>query len=96
MKPRPGIVVGLAGWLLAVSASAQVERIWLTHKTSDPNKIVVNWETAEPGNSVVRFGLSQNYTESVAACCRKWAQLVGPRDGLRRAVAAIEDRVTRA
>ena len=31
-----------------------------------PSKIVVNWETAKPGNSVVRFGLSQDYTETVA------------------------------
>jgi UDP:flavonoid glycosyltransferase YjiC (YdhE family) len=35
-------------------------------------------------------------SESVAACCRKLAQMLEPRDGLRRAVAAIEDRVTRA
>lgn len=65
MKLRPGIVVGLAGWLLAASASAQVERIWLTHRTSDPSKIVVNWETTEPGNSVVRFGPSQDCTKTV-------------------------------
>ncbi|NLS97557.1 MAG: glycosyltransferase [Planctomycetaceae bacterium] len=35
-------------------------------------------------------------SEPVAACCRKLAQVLEPRDGLRRAVAAIEDRVTRA
>jgi hypothetical protein len=66
MKPHYGVAFGLAGWLVAASASAQVERIWLTHKTSDPSRIVVNWETEKPGNSVVRFGLSQDYTETAA------------------------------
>lgn len=47
-------------------ASAEITRIWLTHRTTDPGKIVVNWETAKPGNSVVRYGLSQEYTETVA------------------------------
>jgi len=46
--------------------SAEITRIWLTHKASEPSRIVVNWETAKPGNSVVRFGLSQDYTETVA------------------------------
>lgn len=48
------------------TASAEITRIWLTHKTSDPSRIVVNWETAKPGDSVVRYGLSQDYTETVA------------------------------
>lgn len=48
------------------TATAQVQRIWLTHRTNDPSKIVVNWETKEPGNSFVRYGLSQTYTSSVA------------------------------
>jgi hypothetical protein len=44
-------------------ASAEITRVWLTHRTTDPSKIVVNWETAAPGNSVVRYGLNQNYRE---------------------------------
>ena len=40
--------------LLASSAHAQVQRIWLPHRTHDPNKIVVNWTTEEPRSSVVR------------------------------------------
>lgn len=48
------------------TTSAEITRIWLTHKASDPRRIVVNWETAEPANSVVRFGLSQDCTETVA------------------------------
>ena len=39
-------------------ASAEITRVWLTHRTTDPSKIVVNWETAAPGNSVVRYGLN--------------------------------------
>ena len=66
MKPHHRVAVSLACWLLAASASGQVNRIWLTHKNNDPGRIVVNWETARPGNSVVRFGLSQDYTETVA------------------------------
>jgi hypothetical protein len=52
--------------LLGSTTNARIERIWLTHRTNDPGKIVVNWETKEPDNSFVRHGLSQNYTESVA------------------------------
>jgi hypothetical protein len=37
-------------------AGAEITRIWLTHRTSDPSKIVVNWETDQPGNSFVRYG----------------------------------------
>jgi hypothetical protein len=42
--------------VFTVVASAQVQRIWLTHRSPDPNSIVVNWETAQPGNSIVRYG----------------------------------------
>jgi hypothetical protein len=47
------------GWAIGVSAAAADEpaitRIWLTHRAPDPTKIVVNWETDEPGNSSVTF-----------------------------------------
>ncbi len=36
--------------------SAQVERVWLTHRSSQPGSVVVNWETAQPGNSIIRYG----------------------------------------
>jgi hypothetical protein len=41
-----------------VVARGQIERIWLTHRTSDPSRLVVNWETAVPGDSVVHFGVT--------------------------------------
>jgi len=40
-------------------ASGQITRIWLTHRTNDPSKLVVNWETSRPGDSVVEYGLTQ-------------------------------------
>jgi hypothetical protein len=46
-------------------AAAEIERIWLTHKTKDPSKIVVNWMSDEPGDSVVRYGISKDSHETV-------------------------------
>lgn len=48
-----------------LASAGEITRIWLTHKTNDPNKIVVNWMTDEPGDSVVRFGLTPEYGETV-------------------------------
>jgi hypothetical protein len=49
-------------------AEAEITRIWLTHRTNDPSKVVVNWETVEPGNSVVRYAASSpdDYGSSLA------------------------------
>ena len=46
-------------------ALGQVERMWLTHRSNDPSKIVVNWTTGQPGDSVVRYGLSEQYDQEV-------------------------------
>jgi hypothetical protein len=35
--------------------------VWLTHKSNDSNRVVVSWETAEPGDSIVRYGLTEKY-----------------------------------
>ncbi len=40
---------------------AAIERVWLTQRSNEPTGIVVNWETSEAGNSVVRYGLSEQY-----------------------------------
>src|SRR4051812_31262697 len=43
--------------LLPLSVMAEeISRIWLTHQTNDPSKLVVNWHTAEAGDSTVEFG----------------------------------------
>jgi len=55
----------LAAFLSHTVSAADITRIWLTHKSNDPSKIVVNWLSAEPGDSVVHFGLSADYGETV-------------------------------
>jgi hypothetical protein len=62
MRFRFSIVVGFR---VHCPASAQVERIWLTHRTNDPSKLVVNWTTKLPGDSKVRFGLTREYEREV-------------------------------
>lgn len=49
-------------------SQAEITRLWLSHRTNDPSKIVVNWESSQPGNSVVRFaaGLQPLQTIEVA------------------------------
>jgi hypothetical protein len=48
-------------WLVTAPCHAQVERIWLTHQSTDPSHLVVNWETAKPTSSVVNYGRSAKY-----------------------------------
>ena len=51
--------------LLAFATSAfaaPIERVWLTHATNDPSKIVINWETERPAHSSVEFGTSENFS----------------------------------
>lgn len=62
MKSLLLVAIGL---LMPVSSRAGVERIWLTHQSPDPSKIVVSWETTDPGDSVVEFGTSPGLGESV-------------------------------
>lgn len=57
------VVAGLC--LFANAATAQVERIWLTHRSQDPSRIVVSWTTVQPGDSVVEFGLTEQYGRTV-------------------------------
>jgi hypothetical protein len=46
---------------IAPTLHAQVERIWLTHQSSESSRLVVNWETTKATNSVVNYGLSAKY-----------------------------------
>jgi hypothetical protein len=50
----------------AQSARAEITRVWLSHRTSDPSKLVVNWESAQPGDSVVRFAADEKPFEEVS------------------------------
>lgn len=51
----------------ATASRAQVERIWLTHQSTDPSRIVINWETTKPTNSVVSHGLTAKYDRVATA-----------------------------
>ena len=51
--------------LPCTSAFGQVERIWLTHQSNDPSKLVVNWMTKEPGSSMVQYGKTDQYAQEV-------------------------------
>ncbi|MEA3210257.1 MAG: hypothetical protein QOE70_3314 [Chthoniobacter sp.] len=59
-----------------LAAGAEIERIWLTHQTHDPGRLVVNWETDEPGDSAVEFGMAATLGERVAreesVTCTTW------------------------
>jgi len=50
---------------LASTASAQVERIWLTHRSATPSHLVVSWETKQPGDSLVEYGTTAKLGETV-------------------------------
>lgn len=56
-------------YLLAATATtaAPIERIWLTHATNAPSKIVINWETDTPANSMVEYGSAPNELINSAA-----------------------------
>jgi len=64
MIRRLMIIVGLLQ-LGGSAARAQVERVWLTHRTNDPSRLVVNWTTKEPGDSMVRYGRTSEYAQMV-------------------------------
>jgi hypothetical protein len=51
----------------SLASAAPIERVWLTHQSNDPSKIVINWETAQPSNSVVEFGNDKALGQRVAS-----------------------------
>lgn len=55
--------------LLSVSTAfaAPIERIWLTHATNDPGKVVINWETDQPADSVVEYGPSESLGQKIVS-----------------------------
>lgn len=54
-------------FLTTMATEAQVQRVWLTHQSTDPSRIVVNWETATPTSSVVNYGLTARYDRVATA-----------------------------
>lgn len=65
LKPLWMLTLFLFVLLPPAAMAEEITRIWLTHKTNDPGRIVVNWMTDEPGNSIVRFGLTKEYDHDV-------------------------------
>ncbi|MCX7045220.1 MAG: metallophosphoesterase [Candidatus Sumerlaeota bacterium] len=62
-------LMALLAWMAvfqsgATRCEAQIERVWLSHRSNDPSRMVVNWETATSGASAVRYGLGASYGES--------------------------------
>lgn len=58
--------LGFLSLALSVSVfAAPIERTWLTHASNQPDRIVVNWETATPGPSVVEYGLTEALGQQV-------------------------------
>jgi hypothetical protein len=54
--------------LIATTAfAAPIERLWLTHATNDPSRIVINWETDTPADSVVEYGTSPALTRRLSS-----------------------------
>lgn len=49
-----GLIVGTCG--LALAVQAQVEAVWLTHRSATPERTVVNWASVQPGPSRVFYG----------------------------------------
>ena len=63
---RFSLLIGAAVVLvLPGRVGAQVERVWLTHRTTDASKLTVNWTTKAPGDSKVRFGPTKEYDGEV-------------------------------
>ncbi|WP_298861228.1 FN3 domain-containing metallophosphoesterase family protein [uncultured Gimesia sp.] len=48
-----------------IVSAEEIQQIWLTHKSHEPDQIVVNWLSKEPGDSVVRFGLSRENMKTI-------------------------------
>ena len=58
------LIVCLA--LIATNAKEpSIDQIWLGHRSHDPGKLVVNWISKEPGESIVRFGRTDEYGQEV-------------------------------
>lgn len=62
---KTGLLAATTLTLIAFTAAAKVERVWMTHQSPDHSKIVLSWETTNPGDSVVEFGTSPQLGETV-------------------------------
>lgn len=56
---------------LTLTAHAQVEAVWLTHRSASPSKTMVSWKSVHPGPSHVTYGAD--------ASCEQTATVAGER-----------------
>ena len=61
---RTVLVAGVTGVLL--TAHAQVEAVWLTHRSATPEKTVVNWKSVQAGPSRVMYGADEACGKTVS------------------------------
>jgi hypothetical protein len=66
MKRTTQLTLACMALLGCPANAASIERIWLSHAAENPSRLMVNWETAQPGNSVVEFGADATYGQRVA------------------------------
>lgn len=59
------LIVVLGLWLPLQAEAGEISRVWFSHRTNDTGHLVINWISDEPGDSVVRFGLTAEYSETV-------------------------------
>lgn len=51
--------------LPSLLSAATIENVWLTHATTDPSHLTINWESSAPGPSLVEFGTTTGYGQRV-------------------------------
>lgn len=63
----PCTIIFFLALVAGQAARAEIKRIWLTHQSPDPGRLVVNWETAQPGASIVRFGADRQTMQTIGS-----------------------------
>lgn len=60
-----GALLVTAALVSPAAYGAEITRVWLTHRSNTPDRIVVNWTSKKPGDSVVRFGKTAKLEQRV-------------------------------
>lgn len=50
----------------ATAAEPAIQRVWLSFQRETPTHVTVNWETSQPGDSEVSFGVTEQLGEKVS------------------------------
>jgi len=71
MRVKHLLLALLASLPFTTPALSQIERVWLTHQSQDASRIVVSWQSAEPGNSIVEYGATPRLGEVATVAGRR-------------------------